>query len=127
MEKISVTKVFKFHSAHDLPEHDGLCQNLHGHTYKLEVTVTGKIQSQQGPNHGMIIDLSDLKDIVNIHLVSVWDHDYLNTYVPVPTVENMVLYARDILKDKFKPPHKLIKIRIWETENSYATWELMYE
>ena len=61
-QKIRITKEFKFETGHALYGYDGLCKNVHGHSYKLSVTVLGSpiIDSKQTKN-GMVIDFSDLK------------------------------------------------------------------
>ena len=73
--KIRITKQFNFETAHALYGYDGLCKNVHGHSYKLYVTVIGN--PIDDPNHkknGMLIDFSDLKKIVKKKIVSVLDH-----------------------------------------------------
>ena len=64
---IRITKEFKFETSHALSGHDGLCKNVHGHSYKLSVTVIGKpSQDPNNPKYGMVMDFSDLKKIINI-------------------------------------------------------------
>ena len=62
---ISVTKVFTFDSAHNLINYEGACRNLHGHTYKLEVTVCGDINEM-----GMVCDFSELSLLIKDNIVS---------------------------------------------------------
>ena len=65
MSKIRITKEFTFETGHALYGHDGKCKNIHGHSYKLSVTVLGKpVLDSNGPKFGMIMDFSDLKKIV---------------------------------------------------------------
>jgi len=62
MTKIRITKAYKFDMAHALPGHDGLCKNIHGHSYELLVTLIGEaITDQSSPKLGMVIDFKDLK------------------------------------------------------------------
>ena len=75
MNKIRITKSFNFETAHALYGYDGKCKNIHGHSYKLYVTVIGIPISE--PNHvkyGMVIDFGDLKKIVREEVVDVFDH-----------------------------------------------------
>ena len=67
MERIRVTKEFHFEAAHFLPGYDGLCANLHGHSYRLLVTLRGEIlKDATSPKNGMVIDFSVLKGIVDV-------------------------------------------------------------
>ena len=75
MTKIRVTKSFGFETGHALYGHDGLCKNLHGHSYKLFVTVIGTpINEANHAKNGMVIDFKDLKTIVKSEIVDVFDH-----------------------------------------------------
>ena len=75
MSYIRVTKKFKFETGHALYGHDGKCKNIHGHSYQLEVTVQGKpIADKNNPKYGMVIDFSDLKEIVKKEIVDEFDH-----------------------------------------------------
>ena len=73
--KIRVTKQFKFETGHALYGYDGLCKNVHGHSYKLDVTVIGvPIDEPENVKNGMVIDFGDLKAIVNQEIVYPFDH-----------------------------------------------------
>ena len=76
MEKnVRVTKQFKFETGHALYGYDGLCKNVHGHSYKLDVTVIGQpIDDPEHVKHGMVIDFGDLKKIVTREIVEPFDH-----------------------------------------------------
>ena len=75
MSQIRVTKSFGFETGHALYGHDGLCKNIHGHSYKLYVTVIGKpINDVNQAKNGMVIDFKDLKTIVKSEIVDVFDH-----------------------------------------------------
>ncbi len=67
---IRVTKEFPFEMAHALWNYDGPCRNVHGHSYRLFVTLSGKppIDVEGNPKNGMVIDFSDLKSIVKKRL-----------------------------------------------------------
>ena len=118
---ISVTKIWTFDSAHRLPNYRGKCANLHGHTYKLEVTVVGPMQA-----NGMVLDFSLLSRFVKDEIVEKLDHAYLNDIFENPTAEMMVCWIRDVLKSNWSIealPGTLSRVRLWETPTSYATWE----
>jgi len=118
-----IGKIFSFSAAHKLPSHKGLCQNLHGHNYKLEVRVAGLTNKQESsPSWGMIIDFGDLKSVVRSAVLDFHDHKYLNDIYPNPTAENMVLSIAEAIKEKLPSGRKLTMIKLWETEDSYAIW-----
>ena len=96
MSKVQVTKIFKFEACHYLPHYVGKCHNLHGHSYKLEVTVTGPLITE-GEKTGMIIDFGDLKSIVKKLVVDKYDHSNLNEFFKDPTAENMVSVIAETL------------------------------
>jgi len=143
MTKIRVTKQFGFEMSHALLNYDGLCRNIHGHSYKLQITVAGEPMKDTGnPKDGMVIDFSILKKIIQEQVVSHLDHslminekatiDKLNTLgqmyerlqvVPFqPTAENMVIYIANKVKP-FLPEHiELFSVRLYETSNSFAEW-----
>ena len=90
MNKIRITKQFSFETAHALHGYDGKCKNLHGHSYKLDVTVMGSpISDASDPKYGMVIDFGDLKKIVKEDIVDVFDHaTVFNKNTPHSEVEN---------------------------------------
>ncbi len=143
MANIRVTKIFRFEMAHALWGYDGLCKNIHGHSYILKVTVLGKpIDDPDNIKLGMVIDFGDLKRVVNKNIVDVFDHSLvLSRKAPVekfenipemfdrriwvdfqPTAENLVVYYADILREKLPENVLLHSIRLYETANSYAEW-----
>ena len=74
-KKVRVTKQFKFETGHALYGYDGLCKNVHGHSYKLDVTIIGKpIVDIKHVKNGMVIDFGDLKTIVNQEIIEPFDH-----------------------------------------------------
>ncbi len=118
---ITVTKIFTFEASHNLPHYEGACHNLHGHSYKLEVTVGGQVETSiSNPKCGMILDFKDLKKIVNEVAVDKYDHAYLNDFFENPTAEIMVKQiAVDIIAKLPKDKH-LVSCKLWETATSYA-------
>lgn len=119
---IKLTKSFTFDAAHFLPNHKGKCSNMHGHTYKLEVTVVrenGKLM-ESGSDEGMVIDFSDLKTIVKAEVIDKVDHTVLNEVFSFrTTAENMAAHIFGVLTDKLQPLGvKVEKIKLWETPDS---------
>jgi len=118
---LTVTKIFKFEAAHWLPFYDGACHNLHGHSYKLEVTVTGEVKENvKNPQCGMIIDFSVLKSIVEEKIIRRFDHSNLNEFFSNPTAENMVEYFAESINMALPTNIVLVSIKLWETDSSYA-------
>ena len=120
---ITVTKIFMFEASHNLPHYVGACHNLHGHSYKLEVTVTGGIEQDTNCSKcGMIIDFKDLKDIVQGTVIDKYDHSYLNDFFENPTAEIMVeKIASDLIRTLPKRL-RLVSCKLWETTTSYAEY-----
>jgi len=120
---VKIGRIFWFEAAHDLPNHEGKCRLVHGHSYKLIIEVEGPVQSEiLNPEAGMVMDYGRLKGVVNDLVIDRLDHSYLNDIFPNPTAENMVIYIATILKHQLLPA-KLTKVELWETRNSYAKWE----
>ncbi len=144
METIRITKQFNFETGHALYGYDGKCKNIHGHSYKLSVTVIGKpITDTSNVKLGMVIDFGDLKKIVKDEIVDPFDHaTVFNKNTPhielaqelekrghkiiladyQPTSENMVIdFAHKI--SKYLPDNiKLHSLKLRETETAYAEW-----
>lgn len=138
MFRTRITKIFTFDSAHTLRYHDGKCRNLHGHTYKLEVTIEGVPQTVDGsnPQSGMILDFGTLKQIVKEEVLDELDHTDLDGVVNYSTAELLAAWifgaiAERIAKDECgisqidmflptPPPTRVYRVRLWETPTSYA-------
>lgn len=108
-----VSKEFTFDAAHFLTKYHGKCENLHGHTYRLRVTVEGEIGEE-----GMVVDFLDLKKLVKEKILDKFDHRNLNDFFENPTAE---LVAEFIWKE-LKPELNLYEVILWETENSFVTY-----
>jgi len=89
-----VTKIFTFDSAHFLTDYYGKCERMHGHTYTLEVTLEGDVQS-----NGLIIDFVVLKRIVKKHILDKLDHQLLNDVIENPSAERVIVWMWDQMKD----------------------------
>ena len=144
MTKIRITKQFSFETGHALYGYDGKCKNVHGHSYKLSVTVIGTpIEDRADVKFGMVIDFSDLKKIVKEEIVDVFDHaTVFNQTTPhielaaelqqrghhvilvdyQPTSENMVIDFAHKIKNRLPHAIELFALRLQETETSYAEW-----
>ena len=142
MNTIRLTRKFEFETAHLLTNYDGKCKNIHGHSYKLFVTIIGKPETNpESPKLGMVIDFTEIKDIVNKNIIDKLDHNIIlsrkstlleqlvdnsNVYISdfQPTAENILVHIAEILKEKLPPSIKLFSLRLYETENSCAEWYL---
>ena len=144
MAKIRITKKFTFEAAHALYGYDGKCKNIHGHSYKLFVTIIGNtIKDSNNVKFGMIIDFSDLKKIVKSEVVEEFDHSVIfNKNSPhkelaedliknghkvilanyQPTIEEMIIDFADRISAKLPPEIKLYSLKLEETETSYSEW-----
>lgn len=144
MSKIRITKRFSFETGHALYGYDGKCKNVHGHSYKLFVTVIGTPnQDKTNVKYGMVIDFSDLKTIVKEEVVDVFDHaTVFNKNTPhielareletrghhvilvdyQPTSENMVIDFMRKISSRLPTHIKLYSLRLQETDSSYAEW-----
>jgi len=131
--KMMVVKQFKFESAHFLPEYDGKCNNVHGHSYSLQIGIQGDVDDKTG----MVMDFSQLKEIVSQEVVDILDHSFLNDLKSepgelginfpwaMPTAENMVRWIVQRLKtrwDRMREDGEIALVRLWETSTSYAEW-----
>ena len=144
MSTIRITKQFNFETGHALYGYDGKCKNIHGHSYKLSVTVTGKpITDASNPKFGMVIDFSDLKKIVKEEIVDLFDHaTVFNKNTPhvdlakdlkalghhvllvdyQPTSEMMVIDFASKIKMRLPENIKLFSLKLQETATSFAEW-----
>ena len=143
MSKIRLSKEFRFEMAHALWNYDGLCKNIHGHSYILRVTVIGTpILDSNHVKNGMVMDFGDLKRIVNEEIVDRLDHSvvvsdqspytliqqlpqmgtrhHITTYQP--TCENMLVDFAERIKMRLPSNVKLHSLRLHETANSFAEW-----
>lgn len=118
---LTITKIFEFDAAHYLPAYEGKCAKTHGHRWKIEVEVEGDIKDY-GPCVGMIMDFSDLKKIVDEHIIDLFDHSLLNNHFLNPTAEMMISIIVGRLITLLPPTVRLRRLRLWETPTAYAEW-----
>ena len=107
---VTVTQAFTFDAAHVLPWHKGKCSRLHGHTYRLEVSITGTLNAD-----GIVVDFADIKTAVNAHVLDPLDHTLLNDIIDNPTAELVALYILRTLRDDGLD---VTAVRLWETADS---------
>jgi len=110
-----VTKEFIFDAAHFLPFYEGKCENLHGHTYKMHVTVKAKKDNYSG----MAFDFVLLKEAAKKEVVDLFDHQLINDHIENPSAENIAQFAWEKLIQKNIP---LYEIKVWETPTSFVTY-----
>ncbi|ASV30317.1 6-pyruvoyl trahydropterin synthase family protein [Maribacter cobaltidurans] len=144
MSNIRITKQFNFETGHALYGYDGKCRNVHGHSYKLSVTVIGKpITDTSHVKLGMVIDFGDLKKIVKEEIVDKFDHaTVFNKNTPhvdlakelterghnvilaeyQPTSENMVIDFAKKIKSRLPDNIALFSLKLQETDTSFAEW-----
>lgn len=117
-----VTKIFHFESAHHLPGHRGKCAHLHGHSYRLEVSIRGPLKDMPGESdHGMVMDFSDLSALVQHAVLERLDHRDLNEATGIhTTAENLVHWIWSTLMQYGLPEPLLYRLRLWETESGYV-------
>ncbi len=144
MSSIRITKQFSFETGHALYGYDGKCKNVHGHSYRLDVTVIGEpIADNTNVKFGMVIDFSDLKKIVKEEIVNVFDHaTVFNKNTPhvelakelgdrghnvllvdyQPTSEMMVIDFANKIRTRLPNTIKLFSLKLQETATSFAEW-----
>lgn len=112
-----LTKQFHFEAAHFLPGHRGKCARLHGHSYRLEVTLRGPIKQAPGASDdGMVMDFDDLSGIVRQAVLERLDHQDLNAVTGIrTTAENLAHWIWDALVQAGLPDALLYRITLWET------------
>ena len=144
MSNIRITKQFSFETGHALYGYDGKCKNVHGHSYRLDVTVIGKpISDNYNVKFGMVIDFGDLKKIIKEEIVDVFDHaTVFNKNTPhvelakeledrghnvllvnyQPTSEMMVIDFASKIKKRLPNSIELFTLKLQETATSFAEW-----
>lgn len=143
MALIRLTKEFSFEAAHALGGYDGPCREIHGHSYRLFVTIKGEPSiDPMNPKQGMVMDFGVLKKIVNEEIISRFDHalvlrstadeglrrvlleqfDNVVTVEYQPTCENMLDDFAHRLMKRLPEGVMLHSLRLHETASSYAEW-----
>ncbi len=113
---MQIRKLFRFEAAHVLPHHPGKCSRLHGHSYRVEVAVSGPL-AVAGPSQGMVVDFDELSAIVKPRIIERLDHSSLNDVLPNPTAEHIALWIWDELEPVLP---RLVEVVVWETPSACA-------
>ncbi len=144
MARIRLTKEFSFESAHALEGYNGKCRHIHGHSYRLYVTIIGEpIDDPSNPKYGMVIDFGELKALVSEEIVEQMDHAFVmrrtdsadavgravsegfGNVVLVdyqPTCENMLADFAARISQRLPKGVELHSLKMHETATSYAEW-----
>lgn len=141
MGNLHITKEFSFEMAHMLDGYDGRCRNIHGHSYRLFVTISGNpCIDASSPAFGMVMDFGELKRIVNEEIINKFDHAivvrdgieqaeqlshlterfYALPYRP--TTENMICDFAQRISNRLPKNVALFSLRLHETATSYVEW-----
>jgi len=104
-------RTFRFEAAHQLPDYPGKCRKLHGHGYRLIVSVTLPVD----PQTGLSMDFAEIENIVKESVITKIDHQNLNDIIENPTSERMVIWIWKQLEGKLKG---LCELELAETEHS---------
>lgn len=123
MYEVQVEQTFA--AAHALRNYKGSCENLHGHNFKVQVTITGEKLDKAG----MLVDFLDVKKVLREIMAKV-DHQNLNELPPFdeelnPSAENLAKYFHDFLANGLEAdgvPIKITEVRIWETDIQSAAY-----
>ncbi len=117
-----IGKAYHFDAAHFLPDYKGACANLHGHTWKLEISITHeKPEEQLLYNKGILLDFHELNRIISTNVLSFVDHKNLNDLFPfIPTCENLISWMRRIIEDNLPVGFHVSSIKLQEGEGGFA-------
>lgn len=144
MAKIRLCREFGFEMAHALEGYDGLCRHVHGHSYRLFVTVAGEpCDDPASPQYGMVMDFGELKRIVNSRIVDRYDHAFVLRRTPEngelldrlrdkwervcwvdyqPTCEQLLVRFAGEIEAALPAGVELVEVKLYETEKSHAEW-----
>ncbi len=118
LRRVTITKEFTFDAAHHLYAYQAKCANLHGHTYRLIVSVSDVLDEI-----GLAIDFGDVKTLVKTHVVDRLDHTYLNEVLPPmnTTAENMIVWMFEEIEQAlhaFRDTARVERLTLYETPTS---------
>jgi 6-pyruvoyltetrahydropterin/6-carboxytetrahydropterin synthase len=121
MFEVSVEQTFA--AGHALRNYKGKCENVHGHNYRVRVTIAG----EQLDATGLLVDFLDVKRVMGA-AIDYLDHRFINDLAPFdeinPSAENIAKYFYDRMNDGLKNevPVRISEIRVWETDTSSAVY-----
>lgn len=127
-----LTKEFRFEAAHHLPDHDGACRNVHGHSWRVRVTLHGLRLHTTGPKTGMLADYGDISAVMK-PLIAELDHTDLNIGFANPTSEVLAACIHSRVREKLlalmpdstyieSEEHYGVKVTVFETDTSSCTY-----
>lgn len=138
---LRISRSFQFDAAHALKDYNGPCRNIHGHRYRLEVTIRQVSTTNEASEYdGILMDFKQLKKIVHACIIDPLDHALIlskpyaeqirKAYDGIiyemedePTAENMIHHFLEQLQAQMPSGIVVSKIRLHETENCFAEWE----
>ena len=121
MFEISVEETFA--AGHALRHYRGKCEKVHGHNYKVQVTIEGETLNEAG----LLVDFVELKRLLHA-VVDRLDHEFLNDVPPFdvlnPSAENMAKFFHDEISKgfPFENGARVSNVKLWETDTSIATY-----
>jgi 6-pyruvoyltetrahydropterin/6-carboxytetrahydropterin synthase len=123
MFEVAVEKTFA--AGHSLRNYKGKCENVHGHNYRVRVTLEGDALG----SNGLLVDFVDVKKQL-VEIINRLDHQFINDVEPFtvlnPSAENLAKYFYDELSGKLsnhsEVPVRIAEVRIWETDTSIAAY-----
>lgn len=137
MQKVYLTKEFEFEAAHQLRDYQGSCKNLHGHSYVVEVQLSGYVDVPSDDlSKNMLMDFKSIKSLLLEHCLKRYDHSFLNEsmckegssecYYAHPTAEFMAVDFFSTIKQQMEslyPQITLESVKVWETKDSCAEYK----
>ncbi len=108
-----LTKIFTFDAAHFLTHYHGKCEAVHGHTYRLEITVEGPVGQD-----GLVMDFAELKALVKEKVLSKLDHSHLNDHFENPSAELVAVWVWDQVFEGLPAGVRLAQVKLFETPES---------
>lgn len=140
-EELTITKIIEWDMGHRVPNHKSKCRNLHGHRYRLEVSLSGPLIKNEGSSdEGMVFDFGDIKQIMMTEIHDVLDHGFmcyeLDPFLNcidgfetklilvtfIPTAENIVKWCFEQLRYRFETGIEVVHLKLYETPNSWAEY-----
>jgi 6-pyruvoyltetrahydropterin/6-carboxytetrahydropterin synthase len=113
---MQIRKQFSFEAAHALPNHPCKCARMHGHSYRLEIAISGPLR-RNGPSRGMVEDFDALEALVGTEILAALDHRTLNETIENPTAEEIALWIWKHLEPALPSLDELV---LWETPSACA-------
>lgn len=111
---MQLSTTFRFAASHFLTKYHGKCENLHGHNYKVIVTIEGPVQED-----GMVLDFKIIKKTVKDKVINKIDHTHLNDLLDNPSAENLAIWIWSQIKEDLP----LKRVEVFETEDYRCLYE----